>query len=95
MADIAAFSEIDSVQALKARFPNTGYMGIPLFIALVGEAGLPPVIIATVIMSSVMVAVGVVTLEAFAGGGKPPLTIARDITIALLKNPLVIGSYLK
>ncbi|MEM6903078.1 MAG: AEC family transporter [Pseudomonadota bacterium] len=81
-----------AMQGLNASFANTGYMGIPLFIALVGESSLAPVIIATVFMSSVMIAVGVATLEAFTGGGKSVLIIARDIALALVKNPLLIAS---
>ncbi|MEW5729506.1 MAG: AEC family transporter, partial [Pseudomonadota bacterium] len=56
-------AEIHAMQALNACFSNTGYMGIPLFLAAYGPDRLLPAIIATVIMSAVMVGVAVIVLE--------------------------------
>ncbi|MEO0392541.1 MAG: AEC family transporter [Pseudomonadota bacterium] len=81
-----------SIMALNASFSNTGYMGIPLFIALVGSQLLAPVIVATVIMSAVMVAVAIIMLEGLGQSDEPPLMIARNIGRALITNPLIISS---
>jgi malonate transporter and related proteins len=84
-----------SMQALNASFSNTGYMGIPLFLTLVGAAGdLAPVIVATVIMSAVMVAVAIIMLEALGNTGKSPVEIATGIARGLVTNPLVVASAL-
>ena len=38
-----------SIEALAASYPNTGFMGIPLCLAVFGRAGLQPAIIATIL----------------------------------------------
>ena len=81
-----------SMMALNASFSNTGYMGIPLFIALVGSSHLAPVIVATVIMSAVMVAVAIIMLEALGPSDDPPLTVIIGIGRSLIKNPLIVSS---
>ncbi|HCI46378.1 MAG TPA: AEC family transporter [Rhodospirillaceae bacterium] len=81
-----------SMMALNASFSNTGYMGIPLFIALVGNSNLAPVIIATVIMSAVMVAVAIIMLEALGKSDHSKLKVALGIGKSLIKNPLIMSS---
>lgn len=84
---------VHSMQALTACFSNTGYMGIPLFIAAFGPERLLPALIATVIMSAVMVAVAVVAMELAGGGPKAGLGHALgDVVKALRKNPLILSS---
>jgi malonate transporter and related proteins len=86
--------EVLSLQALNASFSNTGYMGIPLFLAAFGEAGLPPVILATVIMSSVMVGIAVVVLEFLRSSGQGIGRALADVGRALIRNPLVMAAAL-
>jgi malonate transporter and related proteins len=86
--------EVLSLQALNASFSNTGYMGIPLFLAAFGEAGLPPVILATVIMSSVMVGIAVVVLEFLRSSGRGIGRALADVGRALVRNPLVMAAAL-
>lgn len=81
-----------SMQALNACFANTGYMGIPLFLAAFGEAGLAPAILATVIMSAVMVGLAVVILELVQSAGNGPGRALLDVGKALLRNPLVMAT---
>ena len=81
-----------SMMALNASFSNTGYMGIPLFIALVGSSHLAPVIVATVIMSAVMVAVAIIMLEALGPSDDPPLKVVLGIGRSLITNPLIVSS---
>lgn len=83
-----------SMQALNACFANTGYMGIPLFLAAFGEAGLAPAILATVIMSAVMVGLAVVVLELSQRSGNGPVHALLDVARALLRNPLVMATVL-
>lgn len=83
-----------SMQALNASFSNTGYMGIPLFLTLVGSQHLAPVIIATVIMSAVMVAVAIIMLETLGTQARALPAVLTGIGRALLTNPLVMSSAL-
>lgn len=84
---------VHSMQALTACFSNTGYMGIPLFLAAFGPERLLPALIATVIMSAVMVGIAVVAMELAGGGPKAGLGHALgDVLKALRKNPLIVSS---
>lgn len=81
-----------SMQALNASFANTGYMGIPLFLTAFGEAGLPPAILATVIMSTVMMGIAVVALEFVQSAGLGIARALADVGRALLVNPLIMAT---
>jgi predicted permease len=84
-----------TMQGMNAGFSNTGYMGIPLFAAAFGPArGLPPASLATVMMSVVCVGLAVVMLELTGRNGRGPLGAARDVAVALLRNPLVMAPVL-
>ena len=79
------------LRSMNASFANTGYMGIPLAITAFGEAAGLPAIIATAFMGIVLISLTISLIEtdlstkAGAGG------IARDVGLALAKNPLVLS----
>jgi len=79
------------LRSMNASFANTGYMGIPLAITAFGEAAGLPAIIATAFMGIVLISLTIALIEtdlstkAGAGG------IARDVGLALAKNPLVLS----
>lgn len=84
---------VHSLQALTASFSNTGYMGIPLFIAAFGPDRLLPALIATVIMGAVMVGIAVVAIELTKDGKTGSLGHAlADVGRALIRNPLILSS---
>lgn len=80
------------MQGLTAAFSNTGYMGIPLFLAAFGPDRLGPAILATVVMSAVMVGVAVVWLELAGNRDRPPGRAIAGALAALGRNPLVLAS---
>ena len=86
-----------TLQGMNAGFANTGYMGIPLFVAAFGEAqGLPPATLATVCLSVVCIALAVIGLELSedtAGGGRRHgwRHALADVARALAVNPLVVA----
>lgn len=86
-------ADVACMQGLAASFSNTGYMGIPLFVAAFGPDKLAPAILGTVVMSAVMVGIAVVWLE-LAGSqhGRGPWRAGLDATAALARNPLVASS---
>lgn len=86
-----ANAAIMTMQGMSATFSNTGYMGIPLFVAAFGSAGLPPALLATVTMSAICVGTAVVGLELFGGTGRGVLRALADVVLALVKNPLVVS----
>jgi predicted permease len=83
--------EVMVMQALNACFSNTGYMGIPLFIAAFGPQGVAPAALATVVMSAVMVGLAVVALELAGASGKGVAAALGDVVRALGRNPLVVA----
>ena len=80
-----------TMQGMTAGFANTGYMGIPLFVAAFGEAGLPPATLATVVMSAVGIGIAVVGLELSAGERRGLGRAMRDVGRTLVRNPLVMA----
>lgn len=87
-------TQIRCMQGLNACFSNTGYMGIPLFLAAFGPDRLAPAILATVIMSAIMVGIAVIWLEFANSQGGGIGKALRDVGRALLKNPLIISTAL-
>lgn len=80
-----------TMQGMSASFSNTGYMGIPLFLAAFGDRGLAPAGLATVIMSLVAVGLAVTILEAGARRGGGAMRAAAGAGRALARNPLVVA----
>jgi malonate transporter len=78
------------MQALNACFSNTGYMDIPLFLAAFGPDRLLPAIIATVIMSAVMVGLAVIVLEMVRAKGHGLGRSLARVGRALIRNPLIV-----
>lgn len=87
-------TQIQCMQGLNACFSNTGYMGIPLFLAAFGPDRLAPAILATVIMSAIMVGIAVIWLEFANSQGGGIGKALRDVGRALVRNPLIISTAL-
>ena len=87
-------SAVACMQGLTASFSNTGYMGIPLFLAAFGPDRLAPAILATVVMGAVMVGIAVVWLELAGKQGVAPTRAVADALLALCRNPLIVSSVL-
>lgn len=83
---------VHSLQGLNAAFSNTGYMGIPLFLAAFGADHLLPALIATVVMSVVMVGLAVIWIELAQSAGNGIGHALRDVARALATNPLILSS---
>ncbi|WP_029008585.1 AEC family transporter [Azospirillum halopraeferens] len=80
------------MQGLTACFSNTGYMGIPLFLAAFGADQLAPAILATVIMSAVMVGIAVIWLELVQSRGRGVGGALADVGRAVARNPLIVAT---
>lgn len=79
------------MQGLTASFSNTGYMGIPLFLAAFGADRLAPAILATIVMSVIMVGIAVIWLEFAQSSGGLGKALG-DVGRALMRNPLIVAS---
>lgn len=83
-----------SVQGLAASYANTGYMGIPLCVLVLGDAGLQPALIATLIVVCVLFASAVVCIEVALQDEKSLHRAVAKVLLALAKNPLVVAPLL-
>ncbi|MEJ0072172.1 MAG: AEC family transporter [Pseudomonadota bacterium] len=87
-----------TMMGLTAVFANTGYMGVPLFLAAFGGDRALPAIIGMVLMATVTMSAGIVLVElAQARAQTRPrsrLGLLRDLARALNTNPLVMAPVL-
>lgn len=85
--------------ALVAVFPNSGFMGVPLILALLGEAALGPVmatlLVDLVLTSSIAIglahlgpAAGAPPLPMSSGGRHPALAAMGRAWLGVLRNPM-------
>lgn len=81
-----------SLHGLTAVFANTGYMGIPLLQTAFGDAGLLPAVVATVWHGAVVMAIGIVLLEADFNRGRGGLAILAGVSWGVVKSPLVLSA---
>jgi len=80
-----------SIDALGASYANTGYMGIPLCLAVLGEDGLEPALIATLVVVCMLFALAVICIEAGLQHERSLSRALLKVVTALGKNPLVIS----
>ncbi|AYD03389.1 AEC family transporter [Neorhizobium sp. NCHU2750] len=83
-----------AIDALNASYANTGFVGFPLVLSLIGESGMAPTLIASIITVCVLFAVAIILIEA----GLQSETRRRDIVfktlVSLCKNPLLVSPVL-
>lgn len=81
------------VDGVSASYPNTAYMGFPLFTAAFGPERLGPAIITSVATAIVLIAIAATWLEYLRHGGGGRKAVGK-IALAIVRNPLIIGSVL-
>lgn len=78
--------------ALVAAFPNTGFMGVPLLVALLGAAAAGPAIVTIlvdmVITTSLCIALSRLDVGEREGGGSSASTAARNALKGVAANPM-------
>jgi len=80
-----------SIEALAASYPNAGFMGIPLCLAVFGRESLPAAIISALLTACVLFAFSIVLIEIdLQGTHSLPRTI-RKVLLSVLRNPLVLA----
>ncbi len=74
--------------ALVAAFPNTGFMGVPLLVALLGPAASGPAICAITVDMFVTTTLCIALAEAHGAAGHDARTAVRRILRGTLSNPM-------
>ena len=75
-----------SIDGLSAAYANTGFLGIPLCVLVLGDEGLLPAIIATLIVACLLFAVGIVLVEISLQEEKHPLRALLKVSKSLALN---------
>ncbi|WP_455923177.1 AEC family transporter [Pseudomonas putida] len=83
-----------SIDALSASYANTGYIGIPLCVMVLGSNGLEPALIASLLVVCVLFGLALVCIEVGLQSEAQVHRIVFKVLVALAKNPLVISPIL-
>ncbi len=78
-----------TIEGLSAGYANTAFIGIPLCLGVFGPAGLPPVVLATLLTVCALFALAIGLVELDAQGGQGLGRTVLRVAAALLRNPLV------
>ena len=80
-----------SIEALAASYPNTGFMGIPLCLAVFGRAGLQPAILASILTICALFGLSLVLIEIGLQSGRTAGSAIAKAAATLARNPLLVA----
>jgi predicted permease len=80
-----------AIDGLNAAYANTGFIGFPLALAVLGPAALAPTLIATIITVCVLFALALVLIEFGLQTERHPRHMATKVALSLARNPLLIA----
>lgn len=80
-----------SINGLNASYPNSGYMGIPLCLAVFGPQALPATVIGMVLTTCALFIVAIVLIEVDLQKEPGIWRMARKVGGALCTNPLLVA----
>ncbi|MEG4315984.1 AEC family transporter [Pseudomonas sp. FIP_A4] len=83
-----------SLDALGASYANTGYVGIPLCMLVLGDEALQPAMVASIIVVCVLFAIALACVETGLHAGQGVLRTLGKVSWALVRNPLVVAPML-
>ncbi|WP_028238569.1 AEC family transporter [Stutzerimonas azotifigens] len=83
-----------SLDALSASYANTGYMGIPLCVLLLGDEALQPTLISCLIVLCILFAITIVCIETGLHAGQSVGHTLLKVGRALACHPLVVSPVL-
>jgi predicted permease len=82
-----------AIQGLAAVLPNTGYMGIPLAIAVFGREAGVPLVVGLTLDGVLLIPLGILLIESEKGQGESPLRTVLATFPDLVRNPLIISIF--
>ncbi|MDT8873348.1 hypothetical protein RAA17_25125 [Komagataeibacter rhaeticus] len=80
-----------AIDGLNASYANTGFVGFPLVLSLVGDTGMAPTLIATIVTVCVLFVIAIVLIEAGLQSEARPRDIVAKTLFSLVKNPLLVA----
>ncbi len=82
-----------AIQGLAAVLPNTGYMGIPLAIAVFDPEAAVPLVVGQTHDGILLIPLGILLIESEKGQGESPLRTALATLQNLVRNPLIASIF--
>ncbi|MGB7317599.1 MAG: AEC family transporter [Planktotalea sp.] len=82
-----------AVEAQCAVIGNTGFLGVPMLVLLLGEQAIGPVMMVLAVDLVVFSSL-IVILMSIANEGRFDISIVKNIGIGLLKNPMIVSMVL-
>ncbi|MDB5990660.1 MAG: auxin Efflux Carrier [Herbaspirillum sp.] len=83
-----------AIDSLNAAYANVGFIGFPLCFMALGQAGLAPAIIATIITVCILFAIAIAMIELSLQQERRPLLALIKVARALSRNPLLLAPLL-
>ena len=82
-----------AIQGLAAVLPNTGYMGIPLAVAVLGSAAAVPLVVGLTLDGVLMIPLGIMLIESAKDRGEGSLGTVVETFSNLVRNPLIVSIF--
>lgn len=82
--------ETNAVEAQVAVIGNTGFLGVPMFVLLFGEAAIGPVMLVLAVDLIVFSSL-IVILITGSRDGRMSLAVLRTVGLGLIKNPMIVS----
>ena len=82
-----------AIQGLAAVLPNTGYMGIPLAVAVFGREAGVPLVVGLTLDGVLLIPLGILLIESEKGQGESPLRTVLATFPDLVRNPLIVSIF--
>ncbi|MBY0382910.1 MAG: AEC family transporter [Xanthobacteraceae bacterium] len=83
-----------AIDGLNAGYANTGFMGIPLVLLVLGQEAMPSAMIVTIFTACILFAVAIIAIEIGLQAEGSPLQIVWKVVRSLSRNPLIIAPVL-
>lgn len=82
-----------AVQGMGASFGNVGYMGLPILVALFGDAAVLPAVLVIVFDHIVLIPLTTAIIEGSGGGNASWFAIFRKVSWGMARNPLILSTF--
>jgi len=82
-----------AVQGMGASFGNVGYMGLPILIALFGDAAVLPAVLVIVFDHVLLIPLTTAIIEGSSGRNTSLAAIFRRVLTGMSRNPLIIATF--
>lgn len=80
-----------TIDALNASYANTGFIGIPLALAVLGEPALIPALLSTLLTVCVLFAIAIAVIEVGLQPNPNFVSLLLNLSKKLLRNPLLVA----